>query len=163
MSIIVADMIRFLVLHNQLLEQFLQIVLVLLTLKPPKKKISPVSKSPSNQKFQLDPLQRLAQLEKNNHQELLQTYLAAHGKPLRPVKRRKKSTLPAGIACPSVGRLMTSSTTITVCVVNTSEKSARVVYPPRAKHSSRLPLPILWASSGQHKASKAVQYLEVCR
>lgn len=98
-----ADIIRFLVLHNQLLEQFLQIVLVLLTLKPPKKKTSPDSKSPSYQKFQLDPLPKLAQLEKKDHQELLQTYLHEHGKPLRPVKHRKDHSVPPEIVCPVCG------------------------------------------------------------
>jgi len=98
-----ADIIRFLLLHNQLLEHFLQIVLVLLTLKSPKKKTSPDSRSPAYQKIQLDPLPKLVQLEKKNHQELLQAYLLEHRKPLRPVKHRKGNSVPPETVCPVCG------------------------------------------------------------
>jgi len=52
-SIVVADILRFSVLRYQLLEQFLQNILVLYMLKPPTKKTILYSKSPFYQKFQL--------------------------------------------------------------------------------------------------------------
>lgn len=98
-----ADIIRFLLLNNQLLSQLVEILSVLLMLREPKKKASPDSKSPSYQKIQLDPLPKLGQIEKKDYRELLQVYLSEHGKRLKPVKRRNGNTIPTETTCPVCG------------------------------------------------------------
>lgn len=82
-------------------------IIVYLVVLVTSKNISPKSDVPISKKYrhlQIDSLPVIEVLEKFDYKKLLAAYQNKHGKPLKPVQRRKNSTkVPNTISCPQCG------------------------------------------------------------
>lgn len=97
------SIISVLVAYNQFLLFQIHQLLVFIAKNIPLKSPKPDLSSPKYNKFTVDKLPVVKTLEKLDYKHLLNVYASQHGKELKPIKRRGKSTVPEGTICPRCG------------------------------------------------------------
>jgi len=93
--------IHYLCLYIQYLERTIFSLLKFITKYVPLSQLAfDDSNSPKYQKFKIDKLPIIKKFEKQDYLFLLEYYLWKYGKPLKPVTRRKESSVPETAVCP---------------------------------------------------------------
>jgi hypothetical protein len=96
--------IHLLLAHIQVLNNQIKYLLILIAKNIPLTSKPSDWNSPKYQKLKIDKLPLIVmppKPEKKDYKKLIEQYFKEHGKPLKPVTRRNKSTVPSHIHCPT--------------------------------------------------------------